>query len=119
MYTPKGPYVWQREAVSHPCLMWEGNAMALYVTLCRTCTRSRPELSRMVSQLIGAYAHELVIVELECMAACDDMPALMLDAEYFPEITAEELERAVCERLGAPDQEGLSIAAGASGKPAQ
>jgi hypothetical protein len=73
----------------------------------------------MVSQLIGAYAHELVIVELECMAACDDMPALMLDAEYFPEITAEELERAVCERLGAPDQEGLSIAAGAAREPGQ
>lgn len=73
--------------------------MPLQLTMCRLCSRSRPEFVWAVARLIEQFPAELVLEELDCMAACDDVPAVMLDLDYFPQIGPCQLERLVSERL--------------------
>jgi NADH:ubiquinone oxidoreductase subunit E len=73
--------------------------MSLQLTMCRLCTRSRPEFLRAVNQIAAAYPHDLLIVELECMAACDDVPAIMLETDYYPQISPQSLMALVRDTL--------------------
>lgn len=77
--------------------------MPVQLTICRLCIGSRPDVLRAVAQLAADYPDELVVVELECMAACDDVPAVMLETDYFPKVSPRSLERTVRELL-APGQ---------------
>ncbi len=45
----------------------------------------------MVTRLRSEYPDTLHIVELRCMAACDDVPAVMIEYDYYPRITPQEL----------------------------
>lgn len=65
--------------------------MTVRLTMCSLCTRSRPEFLRAISQIIAEYRDELIVIELECMAACDDVPAVMLDYDYHPQVSPSEL----------------------------
>ncbi len=65
--------------------------MPIEITLCRLCSRSRPAFLAALRQLAADYPDDLLIVELECMAACDDVPAVMIETDYFPQITPNEL----------------------------
>lgn len=78
--------------------------MPLRLTLCKLCTKSRPAFARMVEQLRCEYEPELVVIELECMAACDDVPAVMLELDYFPQLSPQELRAHVTELLEAEAQ---------------
>ncbi len=75
--------------------------MPLQLIMCRYCARSRPEFCNMVARLARAHPTELEVIELECMAACDDVPAVMIDTDYFPRVRPAELEHEVLERLRA------------------
>lgn len=69
--------------------------------MCRFCARSRPEFCNTVARLASAHPEELLVVELECMAACDDVPAVMIETDYFPQVHPCELELEVLQRLRA------------------
>jgi len=73
--------------------------MPLQLTICRLCTRSRPEFQRAVTQLAQAYPGDIEVVELDCMAACDEVPAVMIEASYYPQMVPQELIRLVNECL--------------------
>ncbi|NNJ10276.1 hypothetical protein EKD04_008045 [Chloroflexales bacterium ZM16-3] len=73
--------------------------MPLQLTMCRLCARSRPDFLRAVAQLVASYPGEIDVVELECMAACDDVPAIMVDTSYYPQVVPQELIRLVQESL--------------------
>jgi NADH:ubiquinone oxidoreductase subunit E len=75
--------------------------MPLQLTMCRLCTRSRPEFLRAVRQLAATYPDKIEVVELECMAACDDVPAIMIDTDYHPQMIPQDLIRLVRETLQA------------------
>lgn len=75
--------------------------MPVQLTVCRLCIGSRPDVFKAVSKLLAAFPDQLIVVELECMAACDDVPAVMLEADYFPQVSPCSLEQAVKERLTA------------------
>jgi hypothetical protein len=77
----------------------KASAMPLHLTMCRLCARSRPEFLRALAQIAVSYPKEIEIVELECMAACDDVPAIMIDTNYHPQIMPHELIRLVSEIL--------------------
>jgi len=47
------------------------------------------------------YPDELFIVELNCMAACEDVPAMLIESEYLPRITPETLYERVRAQLPA------------------
>lgn len=49
----------------------------------------------MVEQLRSEYPELLEIVTLECMAACDDVPAIMLETDYYPQVNPLELRELV------------------------
>lgn len=66
--------------------------MPLCLTLCILCTKSRPEFARMVARLKQEHPDDLEVVELRCMAACDDVPAVMIETDYFPKIAPIELK---------------------------
>jgi len=65
--------------------------MPIQLTLCSLCTRSRPEIVRSIAQLIAEFPHDLAIVEVECMAACDEVPAVMIEYDFYPQVTPSEL----------------------------
>ncbi|MGQ9480048.1 NAD(P)H-dependent oxidoreductase subunit E [Chloroflexus sp.] len=69
------------------------------LTICRLCSRSRPDIWQTLSRLRTAYPGALCIVELDCMAACDDVPAVMLEYDYFPRVTPQQLIEIVESRL--------------------
>jgi hypothetical protein len=73
--------------------------MPVQLTLCRLCTRSRPEFCRAITQLISEHPDQLLVEELECIAACDDVPAIMLETDFYPKLPPCELIRLVEARL--------------------
>lgn len=73
--------------------------MPVQLTICRLCSRSRPEFLGALAQLLAAYPDELIVEELECMAACDDVPAIMLETDYHPQLRPCDLVCLVERRL--------------------
>jgi NADH:ubiquinone oxidoreductase subunit E len=69
--------------------------MTVHLTMCSLCTLSRPEFLRTVSKLIAEHGDQLVVVEVDCMAACDDVPAVMLDYNYHAQVSPSELPELV------------------------
>lgn len=73
--------------------------MPLQLTLCRVCTRSRPDFLRTIAQLRAENPGQIEVVELDCMAACDEMPALLVSTQYYAHIGPQDLVRIVREQL--------------------
>lgn len=73
--------------------------MPVQVTFCRLCSRSRPAFLAALQRLAVDYPDDLIVVELECMAACDDVPAVMLDTDYFPQVTPDDLVARIRARM--------------------
>lgn len=71
--------------------------MPIQLTMCRLCTGSRPEFERAVNQLIAENPEAIDLVELECMAACDDVPAVMVETDYYAQVIPQDLLRIVRE----------------------
>lgn len=67
----------------------------LSLTLCALCARSRPDFAAMIERLQKEFPEELRVVSLSCMAACDEVPAVMIETDYFPQISAQELRSRV------------------------
>jgi NADH:ubiquinone oxidoreductase subunit E len=65
--------------------------MPVTLTICRLCARSRPEFLETIAGLLAAHPGELVVQELECMAACDDVPAIMVETDYLPQARPSDL----------------------------
>ncbi len=74
---------------------------AVELTICRLCSRSRPDIRQALARLKAAHPNDLCIVELDCMAACDDVPAIMLEYDYVPRVTPQQLIELVETRLRA------------------
>jgi hypothetical protein len=74
--------------------------MPVQLTICRLCIGSRPDVLNAVSRLAADHPDEVVVVELDCMAACDDVPAVMVETDYFPRVSPCELRYVVGERIG-------------------
>lgn len=74
--------------------------MPVTLTICRLCARSRPEFLEAIAQLIAAHPGDLVVEELECMAACDDVPAIMVETDYIPQVRPCDLSDAIERHLG-------------------
>jgi NADH:ubiquinone oxidoreductase subunit E len=75
--------------------------MPVQLTICRLCIGSRPDVLEEVARLSAAFPDELLVVELDCMAACDDVPAVMVETDYFPQVSPCGLSAAVREQLSA------------------
>ncbi|PDW04154.1 NAD(P)H-dependent oxidoreductase subunit E [Candidatus Viridilinea mediisalina] len=76
--------------------------MRVQLTVCRFCTRSRPEFCRTVAELAQTYPNEIAIEELDCMAACEDVPAVMIEEDYYAQLPPCELIRLVEAKLAEP-----------------
>lgn len=76
--------------------------MPVTLTICRLCARSRPDFLRTLGQLLAAYPDDLVVEELECMAACDDVPAIMVETDYIPQARPSDLISSIERHLGIP-----------------
>jgi hypothetical protein len=79
--------------------------MALHLTYCRKCGRRFPEFTQVIQQLRAKHPNDLEIVELPCMAACSDCPAVILDYDYIPHILPSNLEKQIEDRLARPFKE--------------
>jgi hypothetical protein len=77
--------------------------MAIRLVLCGLCTPNRPQVYDLALQLQREYRGELVVIEVDCMAACDESPAFMLEHDYYPAVSAPELRRLVEGRLPKPE----------------
>lgn len=75
--------------------------MPLDLIFCRQCARSRPTFLATLKRLAATHPQDIRLVELDCMAACDDVPAAMIETEYFPRANPREFEQEVLKRLHA------------------
>ncbi|NJN17266.1 MAG: hypothetical protein HC822_13810 [Oscillochloris sp.] len=78
--------------------------MPLDLMTCRLCTRSRPEFRQAIDQLANRYQGQLAVIELDCMAACDDVPAVMIETDYYAKVAPCALIALIDEML-APEPE--------------
>lgn len=76
--------------------------MPVTLTFCRLCARSRPDFLQAINRLVDAHPDDLVVEELECMAACDDVPAIMIDTDYIPQARPSDLVESIERHLGIP-----------------
>jgi NADH:ubiquinone oxidoreductase subunit E len=49
--------------------------------------------------LQGEHPDDLRVVEVKCMAACRQSPAVMVDYDFYPNVTPEELYGVVNAKL--------------------
>lgn len=89
------------EPGSASCVLKGLCSMPLDLIFCRQCAISRPNFLATVKRLATTHPQDIRLVELDCMAACDDVPAAMIDTDYFPRVNPREFEREVLERLRA------------------
>lgn len=73
--------------------------MAVRLTLCGLCTPSRPDVYCLIDKLRRDFSAELQVHEVDCMAACDDSPAVMIEYDYYPRVTANLLRQLVEARI--------------------
>jgi NADH:ubiquinone oxidoreductase subunit E len=67
--------------------------MPIRVVFCGLCTPKHPDVYELLQQLRTTYNAGLEIVELECMAACDETPAVMIGQRYHPQMTVNALRQ--------------------------
>jgi hypothetical protein len=77
--------------------------MTLRLTYCVLCLQGHPPLIAFLHNLLHRHADQVYVVELKCMAACDDNPAVIIGVDYIPRITLRELEGRVQAHLGTSD----------------
>ncbi len=73
--------------------------MSIRLTYCSICTRRNSEFFRTISRLRQEHPNELVVVELNCMAACDDEPAVILGNDYLPHVSPADLRARIKAQL--------------------
>ncbi len=78
--------------------------MKLQLVYCSFCALHNRDFIEVLERLQQRYPHDLSVVELTCMAACDDSPAVLINDQYYPGITPEELLKLVQSRLQQPAQ---------------
>ncbi|NJP06177.1 MAG: hypothetical protein HC837_11435 [Chloroflexaceae bacterium] len=69
--------------------------MIVQLTFCQTCTQNSFDFLNMVNELEQTYPHDLCVVQLNCIAACDEVPAVIIDYDFIPNISAAELNQKV------------------------
>lgn len=85
--------------------------MIINLVYCHTCTMYDEEFLGTIGQLKETYQDDLHVVTVDCMAACDQAPAVMLEYDYVPKAKPRDLTRRVA-RLANSDQMLRKIAAG-------
>ncbi len=83
--------------------------MAIQLTLCRLCTRNRPDFHCAVAKLLATFPEHVVIEELDCIAACDEVPAVMIEADFFPQVDPYQLITIVQRRISEQTGTGLHL----------
>lgn len=73
--------------------------MSLRLTCCGKCGARFCNVKQTIEQLQEEHPDDLRVVEVACMAACREAPAIMLDYDFYPHVTPETLYDEVCSRL--------------------
>lgn len=71
----------------------------LHLVYCQSCSENSLDFLRTVSKLGTEYPNDLCVVDLDCLAACDTPPSVMLEYDFFPAITPMELYQRVHEHI--------------------
>ena len=74
--------------------------MALQLIICSSCIRSQPDMQHAIEELQAELGDQLDITRLDCMAACDDVPAVMIEYAYCPRLSPSGLRRRVIDAIG-------------------
>ncbi len=73
--------------------------MPLRISYCGQCANFAPEFKRTLTRLQQEYPQQLRVVELECMAACQNGPVAMIEYDYYERIAPERFYELVTARL--------------------
>lgn len=65
--------------------------MPVRVVFCGLCTPKQSDIYELLQQLRTNRDADVEVMELECMAACDETPAVMIGHHYYPQMTANAL----------------------------
>ncbi len=73
--------------------------MSLRLTCCGRCGKHFPKVKETIERLQEEHPDDVRVVELKCMAACRQAPAVMVDYDFYPQVDADELYAEVNTRL--------------------
>lgn len=73
--------------------------MSVRLTCCKKCRLNNPEISDAIEKLEHDNPDDLRVVEVKCMAACRQAPAIMVEYDFYPNVTSEELCEVVLSKL--------------------
>ncbi len=76
--------------------------MPLYLTYCTNCTSDMPEFLNALEEIQQTYQDDLCVVEVDCMAACDTAPTVVLDDDILPRVSVFALRELVDHTIAAP-----------------
>ena len=75
--------------------------MALQLIICSSCLSTQPDMQRAIEELQAELGDQIDIMRLECMAACNDVPAVMIELAYCPRLSPSSLRHQVMAAIGA------------------
>jgi len=73
--------------------------MSVKLTCCRKCAANQPAIQDTIEQLQQEYPEDLRVVQVKCMAACRHAPSIMVDYDFYPNVTPQELYERTVEKL--------------------
>lgn len=73
--------------------------MSVRLTCCGKCGMCDSAFRDTIDRLQQEHPDDLRVVQLKCMAACKQAPAVMIDYDFYPNVTPEELEEHINEKL--------------------
>jgi NADH-quinone oxidoreductase subunit E len=76
----------------------------LQISYCGHCADFSPAFKRMMVKLQQEYPDQLRMTRLECMAACDRGPVMMIEYDYYDRVTPDRLYELVTSRLAEQHQ---------------
>ncbi|NJK79240.1 MAG: hypothetical protein HC893_09240 [Chloroflexaceae bacterium] len=75
--------------------------MTVQLVFCSNCACLESAFCAMLRQMQQTYPDQIGVVELDCMAACDMAPAVLIDGAYYPGISPADLQTQIEQRVGA------------------
>lgn len=74
-------------------------SVALQLIICSSCLASQPDMQHAIEELQAELGNQLDITRLDCMAACDDVPAVMIEHAYCPRLSPHSLRRRILDAI--------------------
>ena len=82
------------------------HTMPMQLIICTSCIAERPDMRLAIAELEAELGEQLEVLSLDCMAACNDVPAVMIEHAYCPRLSPSALRQRVIAAMGEGTRQG-------------